>query len=72
MRFLILLALLIALPSAARAEDSPILLRPARVFDGVDPRPHSGWSVLVRGERIEAVGPSVQAPAGARVVDLPA
>ncbi|HEX8307125.1 MAG TPA: amidohydrolase family protein [Allosphingosinicella sp.] len=68
---MILLALLLAAPTSARSEDGAILLRPARVFDGVDPRPHEGWSVLVRGERIEAVGPSLQAPAGARVVELP-
>ena len=47
------------------------MLRPERVFDGVDPRPHTGWSVLVRGNRIEAAGPDVQAPADARVIDLP-
>ncbi|HEX8467804.1 MAG TPA: amidohydrolase family protein [Allosphingosinicella sp.] len=71
MRFLILLALLLLAPTAARSEEGAILLRPARVFDGIDPRPHEGWSVLVRGERIEAVGPSLEAPPGARVVDLP-
>jgi imidazolonepropionase-like amidohydrolase len=71
MRFLILLALLLALPGAAPGEEPAILLRPARVFDGVDPKPHEGWSVLVRGERIEAVGRDLAAPAGARVIDLP-
>jgi imidazolonepropionase-like amidohydrolase len=68
MRFLIALLLLFA-ASPALAED--LLLRPGRVFDGVDPRPHEGWAVLVRGERIEAVGPNVGAPPGARVVELP-
>jgi imidazolonepropionase-like amidohydrolase len=71
MRFLILLALSLLLPAAAPAEETAILLRPARIFDGVDPRPHEGWSVLVRGERIEAVGPDLPVPAGAKVVDLP-
>jgi imidazolonepropionase-like amidohydrolase len=72
MRFLLLiLALLIAPPLAAAEGPQPLLLRPARVFDGTDPRPHEGWQVLVRGERIEAVGPSLQAPAGARVIELP-
>jgi imidazolonepropionase-like amidohydrolase len=71
MRLLILIALLFLAPAAARADESAVLLRPARVFDGVDPKPHEGWSVLVRGERIEAVGPSLEAPAGARVIDLP-
>lgn len=70
MRFLILLALLL-LPAKAWGEEPAILLRPARVFDGLDPRPHEGWAVLVRGERIEAAGPSLSPPPGARVVDLP-
>jgi imidazolonepropionase-like amidohydrolase len=67
--FLILLGLLLAAPAAA--QEPAILLRPARVFDGVDPAPHEGWQVLVRGERIEAVGAGLAAPAGARIVDLP-
>jgi imidazolonepropionase-like amidohydrolase len=51
----------------------PVLLKPARVFDGVGPEAHEGWVVLVRGERIESVGPpdEVKAPAEARVIDLP-
>jgi imidazolonepropionase-like amidohydrolase len=50
----------------------PILLRPARVFDGVGPL-REGVVVLVRGERIEAVGPASQvtAPPDAEVIDLP-
>src|SRR5690348_14678638 len=62
-------AALASLATAAAAE--PILLRPAQVFDGVDPRPHPGWSVLVDGDKIAAVGPNLPAPAGAKVVDLP-
>ncbi|HEX8062706.1 MAG TPA: amidohydrolase family protein [Allosphingosinicella sp.] len=71
MRLLILILLPLLVAAAAPAEDAAILLRPARIFDGVDPRPHEGWSVLVRGDRIEAVGPSLPPPPGARVVDLP-
>jgi imidazolonepropionase-like amidohydrolase len=50
-----------------------VLLKPARVFDGVTPEPHEGWVVLVRGERIESAGPAdqVQVPDGARVIELP-
>jgi imidazolonepropionase-like amidohydrolase len=70
MRFLAFLAFLLAAVPAL-AEPPPILLRPARVFDGIDPRPHEGWAVLVRGDRIEAAGPDLSAPPGARVVDLP-
>jgi imidazolonepropionase-like amidohydrolase len=69
MRFLLALLLLLA-PAAASAQEA-VLLRPARVFDGVTPRPHEGWSVLVRGERIEAAGPNIAAPPGVRVIDLP-
>ena len=69
MRHPILFIAALLLPAAAMAE--PILLRPAQVFDGVNPQPHPGWSVLVDGDKIAAVGPSVAAPAGAQVVDLP-
>ncbi|TFI59229.1 amidohydrolase family protein [Sphingomonas parva] len=71
MRLLLALFALLLPPAAAAAQDAVLLLRPARVFDGVNPRPHQGWSVLVRGERIDAAGPAVAAPPGARVVDLP-
>ncbi len=67
-RIFFLLLLLVAGPAVAQ---DTILLRPARIFDGVDPRPHEGWAVLVRGDRIEAVGPGLTAPAGARVIDRP-
>ncbi len=70
MRLLLALALALS-PASALAQEQAILLRPARVFDGVDPRPHEGWAVLVRGNRIEAAGPGLAAPAGARVIDLP-
>ena len=66
-----LILLLLALFFAAPALAQPILLRPARVFDGVNPAPHEGWSVLVEGDRIAAAGPNLTTPAGARVIDLP-
>ena len=56
------------------ADPAPaILLKPARVFDGHEAKPHEGWVVLVRGDRIEATGPAadVKAPDNARVIDLP-
>ena len=59
------------LPVTAQAQPD-IVLRPERVFDGVG-SPHEGWAVLVRGDRIAAVGPAAQigVPAGARVLQLP-
>src|SRR5258708_4523254 len=64
---LFLLTLLIASPALA----DTILLRPARVFDGANPQPHEGWSVLITGDRIAAAGPNLTAPASARTIDLP-
>src|SRR4051794_20980309 len=64
---LLLSALLLATPALA----DTVLLRPARVFDGVNPVPHTGWSVLVEGVKIAAAGPNLTAPAGARTIDLP-
>jgi len=69
-------ALLIVAPSAAQrgqaptAADAITILKPARVWDG--DAMHEGWSVRVKGERIDAVGPeAATAAAGARVIDLP-
>jgi imidazolonepropionase-like amidohydrolase len=68
----LLAALLLLIMSApVAAQQNVILLHPARVFDGTDPRPHEGWSVLVRGDRIEAAGPNLAAPPGAQTVELP-
>ena len=49
------------------------MLKPARVFDGINPEAHEGWAVVVRGDRIEAAGPAgeVKAPEGARTIELP-
>ncbi|HKR15352.1 MAG TPA: amidohydrolase family protein [Pyrinomonadaceae bacterium] len=49
------------------------LLKPARVFDGESAQLHEGWAVLVRGEKIAAVGPlnSLNAPRDAQTIDLP-
>ena len=59
--------------SAVEAARGRLSLRPAAVFDGELAELHRGWVVLVRGEKIEAVGPSneVKAPADAKTVDLP-
>lgn len=71
MRWLLMAAtLLLGGAAAAPSEPPALLLRPAGVFDGVDGIVHAGWQVLVRGDRIAAVGPSLSVPAGARVIDL--
>jgi imidazolonepropionase-like amidohydrolase len=53
----------------AAADDAGILLRPERVFDGTTM--HAGWRVLIKGDRIVAVGADVSAPSDARTIDLP-
>ena len=85
MRTLLAVALLI--PSLAAAQrggsapfggrtdstSKPVLLTPARVWTAVEDAPHEGWVVLVRGDRIEAVGPraDVTVPADATTIALP-
>ncbi len=48
------------------------LLVPAAVWDGVADAPKAGWAVLVRGERIEAVGPvsGLTVPPGTDRIEL--
>lgn len=48
-----------------------LLLRNARLFDSERKTIHEGWSVLVVGDRIAAVGPDseIASPAGAQTVD---
>lgn len=68
---IIMLAAGLLAMGAAPVPVRTILLRPAAVFDGVDPVAHAGWQVLVTGERIVAVGPALAVPAGAETIDLP-
>jgi len=86
MRFALLIFLVVAVicafaqinPSAQSQATSPhtetvYLLKPAHIFDGASAELHDGWVVLVRGEKIEAVGSAseVKAPAGAQLIELP-
>lgn len=59
---------------AATAQESDrgvYLLKPDAIFDGATTVLHRGWAVLVRGNRIEAVGATVSPPADAKIIDLP-
>lgn len=53
--------------------DTVYLIKPAHIFDGESAQLHDGWVVLVRGEKIEAVGPAneIKTPVDARVIELP-
>jgi imidazolonepropionase-like amidohydrolase len=55
---------------AQNPEERPMVVRAARLIDGTGGAPVSPAVVVVRGERIEAVGPDAPIPAGARVLDL--
>ncbi len=62
-----LLGVFMAMTAAAQ---SPVLLKPARVFDG--DAMHEGWVVRLLGERIAGVGPAASMPADtAEVIELP-
>jgi imidazolonepropionase-like amidohydrolase len=51
-------------------QEAGFLLKPARVFDG--DAMHEGWAVVVRGARIESVGPAANLAApNTTVIDLP-
>ena len=60
-------------PPNAKQPDAVYLLKPVHVFDGEAAQLHDGWVVLVRGEKIEAVGPAseIKIPADAKVIELP-
>src|SRR5215510_2688671 len=77
--FLFIVALAVPIISSAQNQSAPkppdtiYLLKPAHIFDGESAQLHDGWAVLVRGEKIEAVGPAreIKAPADTKTIDLP-
>ena len=63
------LAFLVALGTAGAAPaQETLLIRGARIFDGTG-APAAVGNVLIRGDRIVAVGRAARAPRGSRVVD---
>ena len=72
--FLCLTVLIPQQPTQRTASpETDYLLKPAHVFDGESAQLHDNWAVLIHGDKIVAVGPanSINAPAGATVIDLP-
>jgi imidazolonepropionase-like amidohydrolase len=58
-----------AQPGAPSEPAATVILKAAHIFDGVTM--HDGWAVRVKGDRIEAAGPSASIDSsGARIVDL--
>lgn len=60
----------LAMPMTVRADDAPIVLHAARLLDVETGRLLTPGEVLVRGERIAAVGTHVEHPADAKTIDL--
>jgi len=74
MKHLYILILLVLLPlqcllAQTNSTETYYFLKPDRVFDGA--QIHEGWQVLVHGNKIEAAGPNIQAPATAQIINLP-
>jgi imidazolonepropionase-like amidohydrolase len=65
------LLLFLALAAAPATAQPAQLLKPDAVFDGITPTLHKGWSVLVRGNKIEAAGPNIAVPTDATIISLP-
>jgi imidazolonepropionase-like amidohydrolase len=51
------------------AQDKYILLRPTRVFDGETM--YANWQVLIKNQRIEAVGEKLIFPSNTEIIDIP-
>lgn len=68
--FLFLIALLLCLGNNtfAQKKDNYILLKPDRVFDGE--KMQEGWQVLVKNDKIEAVGTIRDIPANTHIIEL--
>jgi imidazolonepropionase-like amidohydrolase len=57
-------------PALAALDATPaLLLRDVRVFDGIGPALSGPTDVLVRGAKIERIGPGLEGPGGGRVID---
>src|ERR1700737_1827383 len=66
----LLCALLLLRPGPARADDPVVAIRAGRLVDVRNSRVLENRVILIRGARIEAVGPGLAIPAGAQVIDL--
>jgi imidazolonepropionase-like amidohydrolase len=53
----------------ARQPDTATVFQPDRVFDGETM--HADWTVIIRNDRIEAVGPALAPPPGSERIALP-
>lgn len=64
-----LILFLILISTSIFAQDKYTLFRPSRVFDGETM--HNNWQVLVKNQRIEAVGEKLIFPSITEIIDIP-
>ena len=69
MRLLVLIVLCVFAPPALSAQDTPTLVRAARMLDVRSGKIVNNVSILVVGDRISAINPATP-PANARMIDL--
>jgi len=67
--FALTLSLIPLLGSAAEAVDQLVVIRNARVFDGIAAKRSAPQDVLIRGDRIEAIGSSLDVAQTTREID---
>jgi len=68
-----LVAAAAAAPALTAQQAAPpvvVVIRAGTLIDGTGAAPVRNAVIVVRGDRVEAVGPSARVPAGARVIDL--
>jgi imidazolonepropionase-like amidohydrolase len=65
----LLLFILLGLSLMAKAQDTFILIKPSRVFDGENL--HENWQVLVKNQKIEAVGANLSYPSNTQIIEQP-
>ena len=61
--------ILTLISSSLFAQDKYTLFRPSRVFDGETM--HNNWQVLIKNQRIEAVGENLTFPSNSEIIDIP-
>jgi imidazolonepropionase-like amidohydrolase len=66
---LIAVALCAQVATQSNPPDVVVVLQAGRVFDGETL--HTGWSIVIRNDRIEAAGVNLASPAGAETIALP-
>ncbi len=66
----VLLILGAHVPLRAQPQQKVTLMRTGPLFDGTSETMKPAATILIRGGRIEAVGPNLAAPAGAETIDL--